>query len=362
MRITQKFATSTIVYSSPTYNATINATGTRIDTEKHVGDGARTYATIDGTGLGARYLYNHPDHLTGANVITTGARTFEGVLDYMPFGGVRVDSKAGSWSEQRQYAGHDFDQTSGYSYMKARYYDPQVKRFLGEDKVFWSVGYDLTDPQLANSYSYARNTPITHLDPDGNEPTKAQAGTIESFVKILNNSPRQVGRFRGEAASTYMMSLGDFQLLPKPDATQAQYFNTRDTRYIYTENGGWIDMSHFMFYAGQAYKLKQDGISNPVGEAVQRGYLQERFDSIFSRHSAYSYEDLPSDRFGAEFGANYFNPDSKTSLGEQLKNYFKDILNSSHPLKAPNYESLPSKDSRQLPTRTNRTTNPIDLK
>ena len=27
---------------------------------------------------------------------------------------------------------------------------------------------------------------------------------------------------------------------------------------------------------------------------------------FFARHSAYSYEDLPSDKLGAEFGANLF--------------------------------------------------------
>ena len=37
---------------------------------------------------------------------------------------------------------------------------------------------------------------------------------------------------------------------------------------------------------------------------------------FFARHSAYSYEDLPSDKLGAEFGANYFNPESELSLGE----------------------------------------------
>jgi len=184
IRFTQKAATSTLVYASPQFNATINASGTRTDTEKHASYGAQLLATIDGTGLAARILYQHPDHLTGANAITNEARGFEEVLDYMPFGAVRVDAKLGSWSEQRKYAGHDFDDSSGYSYMKARYYEPGVKRFLGEDAAFWSVSYDLSDPQLANSYSYARGNPVGNDDPDGKAPKSVGPGYFTATPEL----------------------------------------------------------------------------------------------------------------------------------------------------------------------------------
>jgi len=203
LRFTQKAATSTLVYASPQFNATINASGTRIDTEKHASYGAQLLATIDGTGIAARILYQHPDHLSGANAITNEARGFEEVLDYMPFGGVRVDAKLGSWSEQRKYAGHEFDDASGYSYMKARYYEPGVKRFLGEDEVFWSVGYPPTDPQQANSYSYSRNTPITHVDPDGK--LVMQAYALYSLGRAVLADPIGAGQF----ASRFVPLYGD---------------------------------------------------------------------------------------------------------------------------------------------------------
>ena len=87
-------------------------------------------------------------------------------------------------------------------------------------------------------------------------------------------------------------------------------FNMSSNRYVYTANGGWVDMVHFVFYAGRATTHKAEGDANPVGSAVQEGFHQELMDTFKAPWSAYSYEDLPSDRLGAIFGAQYFDPTS----------------------------------------------------
>lgn len=97
---------------------------------------------------------------------------------------------------------------------------------------------------------------------------------------------------------------------------------------------------------------------NPAGESLQDGYHQEMSDKIAAPYSAYSYEDLPSDRFGAEFGANYFDQNSKLSFGEQLENYLKG-LGATNPQNAPNYNNLPTTYPTDKPTRTNKTHNPV---
>lgn len=194
------------------------------------------------------------------------------------------------------------------------------------------------------------------------EPVQIYLGTVSIFKILLDFSPRGVGKFKGKEASDYLKSLGETkfnfkQMRPLP--TQTGFFNTKKGRYIYTKKGGWIDMAHFMFYAGKAYAYKLDGESNPIGEAVQDGYKQEASDLIVAEYSAYSYEDLPSDKFGAEFAVNYFNPDSNLTFGEQLANYLNNILNAAEPNYAPNYNYIPNQDSRNAPTITNRTTTPI---
>ena len=115
-------------------------------------------------------------------------------------------------------------------------------------------------------------------------------------------------------------------------------------------------MAHFMFYAGRAFKYKQNGNENPINEAIQDGYRQEMQDLITAKHSAYSYEDLTSDKFGAIFGGSYFDPESNLSLGEQIKNFLEDNLQAATPKEAPNYSNIPDIDSRHNPSVQNKTT------
>lgn len=197
------------------------------------------------------------------------------------------------------------------------------------------------------------------------QPVKIYMGTVSDFKALLDNSPRGVGKFKGSEAGNYLKSLGETkfnfnQMRPLP--TQTGFFNTKKGRYIYTKKGGWIDMAHFMFYAGKAYGYKINNVTNPIGEAVQDGYKQEASDVIVAKHSAYSYEDLPSDKFGAEFAVNFFDINSSLTFSEQLANYLNNILNASSPNDAPNFNDTPDLDSKDTRPITNTTTTPIYTK
>lgn len=187
------------------------------------------------------------------------------------------------------------------------------------------------------------------------EPVREQAGPVATFVLVMNTSPSEVGLQRGEEAARALLRMGQTEgLFPMPKNTP--YFNNRDGRYVYTEKGGWIDMVHFLFYAGKAYGYKQAGVSNPIGEAVQEGYAQEFFDPD---HSKYSYEDLPSDKFGADFAVNHFDPNSRLNLGQQIEMYFNEQLKATQPGRAPNYDRIPEAASKNRPTALNRNTVPF---
>jgi RHS repeat-associated protein len=49
--------------------------------------------------------------------------------------------------------------------MGARYYDPEIGRFLSMDP----AAVDPNDPRTWNRYAYANNSPYNFTDPDGRE-------------------------------------------------------------------------------------------------------------------------------------------------------------------------------------------------
>ena len=223
------------------------------------------------------------------------------------------------------------------------------------------------------------------MDIKGGEPIKKFAGTVSGFVEFMYSVKTGIGSSTGTTAHEAMLRMGKINGL-KPANTGP--FNTCTSRYIYTEKGGWIDMSHFMFYSGRAYMYKmqkeqaqriinskgfafypvedqthflKQSLISPQGEAIQEGYLQERFDGITAPHSAYSYEDLPTDRFAADFGANYFDPNSNKTFAEQIQEYLNNVLKATSPQNAPNYNSLPNEYPVQ-PTLVNKSTTPVFVK
>lgn len=56
-------------------------------------------------------------------------------------------------------AGREYDQATGLYYMRARYYDPELGRFISEDPIGIAGGLNL--------YSYAGNDPVNSRDPTG---------------------------------------------------------------------------------------------------------------------------------------------------------------------------------------------------
>ncbi len=259
-------------------------------------------------------------------------------------------------------------------------------RFQTADGIFISIDPLAEKYYHISPYAYCAGNPISLVDFMGKEPIKNCAGTVAGFVNFMKTIKTGIAYTRGEDAHAAMLRMGIIKFKKGIEPANTGPFNTSNgNRYIYTKEGGWIDMAHFMFYAGRAYNYKiqkqlaQEFLNggalsllspeeqlrwlktanmDPVGEAIQDGYLQESGDVLFAPHSAYSYEDLPSDKYGADFGVNYFDPNSHRSFSEQIQYYLNNVLKATEPAKAPNYDYLPT-DYPKKPTHTNRTTIPI---
>ena len=154
------------------------------------------------------------------------------------------------------------------NYYAARYYDPYIGRFTQRDPIGDGV----------NWYTYTYNNPLKYTDPNGLQPVKDQAGKVGVFTGEMDTTKREVGKQVGDKAAGALRYLGERGGL-KP-AKMGPLTGDVKGRYVYTTKKGWVDMSHFLFYAGRAMIHQYEGKENPLDLAVAEGYAQEVSDSF----------------------------------------------------------------------------------
>lgn len=142
----------------------------------------------DSTGEIRWYLYDGLGSAI-AEVDETGSITASRY--YKAFGGVH--STSGTPTGDHKFVGslgHTSEDDTGLIYMRARYYDPEIGRFISEDPA----------GDGANWYVYCRNNPVNALDSNGHEPDYIQwwrAGMVFTGIALWSN---YFGPARGMAA------------------------------------------------------------------------------------------------------------------------------------------------------------------
>ncbi|MBM3150310.1 MAG: RHS repeat-associated core domain-containing protein, partial [Chloroflexi bacterium] len=85
---------------------------------------------------------------------------------YGAFGNLRLIK--GSSDNTFQFTGEQTDDETGLLYLRARYYDPSVGRFISKDRLPGRP----TDSRSLNQFVYARNNPVNLTDLSGLEATR----------------------------------------------------------------------------------------------------------------------------------------------------------------------------------------------
>jgi RHS repeat-associated protein len=111
-----------------------------------------------GTSGTARYLLG--DALGSIRGSSDADGALVGSADYEAFGAVRGTNTTGSVFG---FTGEQTDAETGFVYLRARYYDPRVGRFLSRD----TVQPNAPGTQGYHVYAYAANNPTTWVDPSG---------------------------------------------------------------------------------------------------------------------------------------------------------------------------------------------------
>jgi RHS repeat-associated protein len=98
------------------------------------------------------------DHLGSTTQITDSDGEVSGSAGYLPFGASNYDDILAA----QKFTGQRLD-GSGLYYYNARYYDPDLGRFISPD----TIVQDPTNPQDLNRYTYCLNNPLKYTDPSG---------------------------------------------------------------------------------------------------------------------------------------------------------------------------------------------------
>jgi RHS repeat-associated protein len=93
-----------------------------------------------------------------------------------------------AWDEKQWFTGKLEESRSGIQYFGARWYEPEVGRFLSVDPVQFREDNIFS----FNRYAYANNNPYKYTDPDGRE--VVQVGVSLSFPEVLGVFQKVLGR------------------------------------------------------------------------------------------------------------------------------------------------------------------------
>ncbi|MCS7464395.1 discoidin domain-containing protein [Paenibacillus doosanensis] len=106
------------------------------------------------------YLYNgHGDVVQ----IVDAAGNVKNAYQYDEWGNIDASKSKEEIQNTFKYAGEQLDAETGLYYLRARYYDPSVGRFINKD----TYEGDITNPLSLNLYTYVHNNPLTNVDPTG---------------------------------------------------------------------------------------------------------------------------------------------------------------------------------------------------
>ena len=111
-------------------------------------------------------LYIHTDHLGSAVRMTNTTGDIVHSIAYDLFG--KTVYSTGSKNPSYQFTGQEFDTEIGLYYYGARYYDPEMGRFIQADTMLAGL----------NRYTYCLNNPIIYTDPSGHNPHYQPGDTI----------------------------------------------------------------------------------------------------------------------------------------------------------------------------------------
>ena len=128
---------------------------------------------------GARYVY-HLDGLGSVRALSDASQAVVAAYDYNAYG--ELVNSSSSLANPFHFTGEPFDEATGLYYLRARFYNPELGRFITRDTF---AGSDFT-PLTLHRYLYANANPINFTDPTGHFSLAMTAPSISLPTITIN--------------------------------------------------------------------------------------------------------------------------------------------------------------------------------
>ncbi len=144
-------------------------------------------AGIEAVRRGQRTYYYHPDEQLSTALITDETGTIKNQYRYDAFGaGLEVSEEL---PNRIRYTGQQYDEVTEPYYLRARYYNPILGRFLQED---------VCQGDGLNLYAYCRNNPVVYWDPSGYEVTLNPRFNTQEDLELRTKSTPAIDNAYGK--------------------------------------------------------------------------------------------------------------------------------------------------------------------
>ncbi|MFC5701645.1 polymorphic toxin-type HINT domain-containing protein [Cohnella faecalis] len=149
-------------------------------------------------------------------------------------------SKSETMSNPFTYTGEVYDNETGYIYLRARYYDPSIGRFISKD----TYEGQLDNPLSLNNYTYVHNNPLINIDPTGHYCVSADGMNAHSgLCKDDSNKPtRQITK------DTSMINALPYIV----DGVVKGYYNTEGNLVMFPEDK-WANQTFWSIISEKEY-------------------------------------------------------------------------------------------------------------
>jgi RHS repeat-associated protein len=300
-RVRTLYPNGTNVYTPfPEYEETVS--GSTVTKRSNYYLNGQLFAFRVVTGSTAAHYFTFADHLRSVSAISYSGGTFYNgsYAKYKPFGAYHTEPTTNPSLTDRGFTGHRHNNTGSYDlgliYMNARYYMPEIGRFISPD----TIVPDPQNPPSYNRYSYTLNSPTNLTDPSGHRecggpydpecrrpPLPPNSEAFKSAEYGYFDADHIRNEIRRIRYVVQQIESGEPIRLPYSFADGfgfAVYYTASGT--LSSNQVPHVALAIIMDYETRVENAQQAG-----------GVISRR-----TRATAYSIEDLPSDYLGAYLG------------------------------------------------------------